>query len=316
MAIEIKENPTLIKDVLVHEMTKNPLLVPEYAVTFYPLAQEHMPAFAQNYRRAYERGDFFASRYSDPRSQIFNPTWLSQEVSNPNHIWTVFMREGEFIGATGLFYEDGGITSDETQLDIKGRGFGTMKHFLRRVEAVLDNLGVDIAADFLLTPQSKSLRTTLQAEQGMTALGIHPYELVHRKRGNRDSLISGRKYHNLRPQAPIIMPQMTEIYDIVANQVSLPKAQVLDVPANLKFTPRFSQQYEEIKIWGLDPIGQKDALVEGFSPIKYEPRSNTFTMAKFPKEQPDLSFIASEGISANTNLVAYLERIYDMSGEL
>lgn len=316
MAVEIKENPTPIKEALKLEMTKNPLLVPEYAVTFYPLAQEHLIAFAQNYRGAYQRGDFFASRYSDPESQIFNPDWLSQEITNPNHVWTVFIREGEFIGATGLFYEEGGITSDETQLDIKGRGFSTMKHFLRRVVPVLDNLGVDIAADFLLTPQSKSLRTTLQGEQEMIALGIHPYELVHRQNGHRDSLISGRKYQNLQPQAPIIMPQMVDIYDIVANQLSLPEAQVLRVPANLKFTPQFSRQYEEVKIWGMDPIGQKRALAEGFSPVKYDPRLNTFTMAKFPKEKQDLSFIASENIPANTNLVAYLERIYDMNGEL
>ncbi len=310
MVLEVGENPVLLRDIIRHEITKNPVLVAEHGVNFYPLDENYLAGFAENYRRAYERGNFYASRYLDPESQIFNPDWLKREATNPHHIWTVFIREGELVGTTGLFYEDGAIVSDETQLDVAGRGFGTMKHFLRRIVPVLDNLGIDIAADFLLTPESKSLRTTLQAEYGMTALGIHPYELVHRKNGHRDSLISGRKYHNLRPQTPIIMPQFERIYEIVANQLSLPQPQVLQVAPNLKFTPRFSQQYQEVKIWGLDPIAQKRALAEGFSPLKYDPRLNTFTMAKFPKEKADLSFIASENIPANTQLVEYLKTLY------
>lgn len=314
--MEAEKISTTPKEVIAHEIAKDRLLIPAAGVSWQLLDADHLEQVAAHYRKAFLRGDFFAGRYSDPEKEIFDPDWLSREIDNKDKIWVIFTRNGQFVGSTGLFYEDNAIRSDETQIDFAGRGLQIMTHFFRRVIPKIEALGMDIVAEFVLTPESKGLRRTLQAELGMKALGIHPHILVHRLDGHTTSEISAANYHNLKPQKVIIVPALYQLYQIVAEQFSLGNPEVVSKDPRRRYSQEFTQRYQEVKVTAWDWQSQEDALADGYSPVKYDPRDNTFPMAKFPDEKPDLSFIIGEGLVSNIRLVDYLNtRLYQQEQE-
>lgn len=295
------------------------LLVPEHGVWVEAPRAEHAPAITDLYRQAYDRSDFFAGRYTDPESEIFDPDWLSDDFNNPEHKWFAFTgNDGQVLGVTGFFHDyniDGSpiITSDETQIAPAGRGKRTMDHFFRLVVPRIEAAGDLLATSFVLTPETKGLRRTLQTELGMFSLGILPHVLKHRVSGVTRSEIVSAKFNDFRPQPVSIHADFEPLYNIVKSQVpELPEPEVL--PAEQIDQPlpgdSLTDSFEEspFPASGADPKQQKYLLQAGFKPVAYYPRLNSFTMAKFPKSMPELGFlIENESIQANTDLVRYLE---------
>jgi len=301
-----------IKNVIAYEIAKNPLLVPEHSVNIQLLEAKHAEQMAKLYRNAYVRGDFFGSRYPDLSSQVFNPDWFKKEVNNPDHTWIVFAREGNLLGATALINEGDAVNIDETQIDPLGRGARIMDHYYRRIVPIVEKMGSDVTTEFVLTPQSKGLRRTLQTELGMTALGIHPNILSHRLDGNRKSEISAATYKNLEARQAIVIPQFAELLNIVRGQLNiLPEPRILSEEKIEVIGSRYMDKYTEVSVSAQNPEEQKQAIREGFMPVKYDPKKHIFAVAKFPPEKPNLDFIAAENIESNTKLVEYLNtRLY------
>lgn len=306
------------KDIVAHEIAKNPVLIPQHGISIQLLSAEHTDEIAKLYQGAYQRGDFFGNRYKDLSSQVFNPSWFRQEMNSPDNTWMVFTRAGNLLGATALINEgDPDCRScvaniDETQIAPKGRGMRIMDNYFRRVVPILEKLGIDITTEFVLTPESKGLRRTLQTELGMTALGIHPNILAHRSDQSLKSEISGAKYSTLEPQQAIIMPQFAELLGIVRQQLPLlPEPEVLSKEKIEVFSSRYADKYTEVSVGANDPEEQKQALANGFQPVKYDPKKHEFVMAKFPPQKPNLDFIEREDIGVNTALIDYLHtRLY------
>lgn len=312
---EIREQyaPTT-KDIVAYEIAKNPVLIPEHGVNIQVLTREHAEGIAELYKGAYQRGDFFGNRYKDLSSQVFNPLWFRQEMSNPDNTWIVFTRQNKLVGATALINEGDpdcrscAANIDETQIAPEGRGMRIMDHYFRRIVPIAEKLGIDVTTEFVLTPESKGLRRTLQTELGMTALGIHPNILAHRLDKSLKSEISGAKYNTLEPKQAVIMPQFAELLSIVREQLPvLPEPEVLWEEKIEVFSSRYADKYTEVSVGANDPEEQKQALVDGFLPVKYDPKKHEFVMAKYPSKKLDLNFIVAEDIKSNTKLVEYLD---------
>jgi len=142
--------PGLRKDIA-DELDRNPSLVPEQGVSFGLATEEHTIAMADLYKRAFDRGDYFASRYDNPEEQIFDSDWLAQDLQDPGHIRFIFSdHERQLLGTTAFFHDSDSeagplMTSDMTQIDHIGRGKRVMDHFFKRVVPVIEASGAGIS---------------------------------------------------------------------------------------------------------------------------------------------------------------------------
>jgi hypothetical protein len=300
-------------------LAQRELLIPEHGVWVETPRAEHAPAIAGLYRQAYERSDFFAGRYNDPESEIFSPDWLSDDFNNPDHKWFAFTdNDGQVIGITGFFHDyniDGLpiMTSDETQIAPAGRGKQTMDRFFRLVVPRIEAAGNLLATSFVLTPETKGLRRTLETELGMFSLGILPHVLKHRISGITRSEIVSAKFSSFRPQPVAIHANFEPLYRIVRSQIpDLPEPVIL--PAEQIPISPLVDDFEESPhpANGSNPEQQRHLLQAGFKPVAYYPRLNSFVMAKFPKPMPELGFlIENESVESNKDLIRYLkEELY------
>lgn len=296
-------------------LVERELLVPERGVHVESAAQRHAEPVADIYRRAYRRGDFFAGRYADPEREIFNPDWLGSDFGNLDHHWFVFTDgAGEVIGVTGWFHDADVdrtpvLTSDETQIDPGGRGIHIMDRFFKRIVPDLEASGAQLTTEFVLTPESKGLRRTLQSELGMTAIGIRPHALRHPKLDITRSEITATKFRELDPEPVELLPEFTGLYQIVRSQLPELREPNIVSPINSIPEPTPAERYEEAAegVPADDPAAQQLALEAGFQPVVYDPQRHSFTVARFPAERPDLDFIIKgENVEANKRLVEYL----------
>ncbi|HEX5395054.1 MAG TPA: hypothetical protein VFW52_01755 [Candidatus Saccharimonadales bacterium] len=296
------------------------ILVPEHEVWVERPSKEHAIEVADLYQQAYSRNDFFAGRYEYPRDEIFNPAWLKKDFDNPDHKWFVFTgSSGQVIGATGLFHDyniDGLpiLTSDETQIAPEGRGKHIMDNFFRMVVPRVEATGSLLSTSFVLTPETKGLRRTLEAELGMFSLGILPHVLKHPDSGITRSEIVSAKFKEFQQQPVTLLANFEPLYRIVQSQVpQLPEPLVL--PSDKSGIPSFAENYEESlqPASGSDTEQQRHLLQAGFKPVAYYPRLNSFVMAEIPQPMPELDFIIeNESIEANKDLVRYLqEELYN-----
>lgn len=307
-----------LRRVIELDLSSNPSLAPGADVELKIPKPEHAVPMSKLYKEAYARGDFFAGRYSDPDSQIFDSNWLKRDFDDPNNFWFVFIGgKGELLGSSGFFYDHDSHTaplrtSDETQIALDGRGKRIMDYFFKRVVPILESAGRDLETDFVLTPESKGLRRSLQTDLGMIALGIHPHILQHTELSITRSEISSAKYHNLSPKTVNILPEFEPLYRIIKSQVpSLPDPDVALVQVKSEVSS-YSDRYAETEqpIDAKDIQSQADALKSGYLPVSFDPDRNSFRMARFPRERPDLSFILdNELIDANKLLVTYLNEV-------
>lgn len=300
---------------LTYPRLEREMLVPEKGIFVETPAEQHAGPVAAIYRAAYERGDFFAGRYDDPERQIFSPDWLAGDFRNPDHHWFVFTNEdGEALGVTGFFRDgeyDGTplLTSDETQVDPRGRGMNIMDRFFRRVVPELEASGAQLVTEFVLSPETKGLRRTLQSELGMVATGILPHALRHPELGHTRTEIAAAKPRSLDPRPVRIRTEYAELYDIARAQ--LPELSKPIVAGSVGREPMFTERYEspEQLVPADDLYLQDLALESGYQPVAYDPQRNGFTVARFPADRPDLGFIfENEQIEANARLVEYLQR--------
>jgi hypothetical protein len=305
-----------LRRTVANELERDPVLVTEYGIELKLASAEYAEPAADLYREAYERGDYFASRYDDPENQIFSPDWLAeQEFQDPEHLRFVFTdSEGRLLGVTGFFHDHDSLdgtplmTSDATQIAPEGRGEHIMGHFFRRIIPLIETSGAGIITDFVLTPESMSLRRTLQTDLGMVALGIHPHALRHRTLGITRSEISAAKYPSPAPEPAILLPEFEPLYRIVQSQLpALPEPSILPPDASVR-EQHFVDDVEVIRtVEATDPQAQFEALENGWQPVEFDPDSNLFKVAQFPSERPDLDFIlTNEHVPANQLLVRYL----------
>ena len=296
------------------ELHRDPALIPERDVNFGQASEEFATSLADLYKRAYERGDFFASRYDVPEEQIFNPDWLAQDLQDPSHIRFIFTdRERRLLGATAFFHDTDSqagqlMTSDATQIDRAGRGMRIMDHFFKRIVPVIEASGAGLDTDFVLTPESKGLRRSLQTDLGMIAIGIHPHALRHRQHGTTRSEISAVKYRSLTPKPVKLLPDFEPIYRIVQSQLpSLPEPEIVEADSSNR-SPLFVEDEEVVEVVdAADPKAQLQAIENGWQPVEFNPDTNLIKVARFPRERPELDFIlTNEQVPANRLLVRYL----------
>jgi len=296
------------------EVHRDLTLISERGVIFGLALEEHTVAMAGLYKRAYERGDYFASRYDNPEEQIFNPDWLAQDLQDPSHIRFVFTdHERQLMGTTAFFHDSDSesgplMISDATQIDHNGRGKRIMDHFFKRIAPVIEASGAGLATDFVLTPESKGLRRTLQTDLGMVALGIHPHALRHRQLGITRSEVSAAKYQSFTPKPVHLISDFEPLYRIVQTQLpALSEPDIVSADPAVR-QPQFVEDVEVIRtVDAADPQAQLEAIESGWQPVEFNPDSNLFKVARFPGEMPDLDFIlTNEQVPANQLLVRYL----------
>jgi len=315
MAGEFLSAESDLKRAIADDLYRNPTLIPERGVKIELASDDYADPVADLYRREYERGDYFASRYDDPYEQIFNPEWLKQEFQDPEHLRFVFTDdEGKLLGATGFFHDGDSesgplMTSDATQIDPNGRGMRIMDHFFKRVVPLIEASGAGLATDFVLTAESKGLRRTLQTDLGMVATGIHPHALHHRKLGITRSEISAVKNSRLIPKHAQILPFFEPLYRIVQSQLpQLPEPEIIPSQPQIRSSMFIDCDSEVVKtVSGVDPQGQLEALEAGYLPVEFDPDGNRFKVAQYPRICPDLNFVLNnEQVEANKLLVRYL----------
>lgn len=296
--------------------SKHELLIPEHQIITKEPSEDDAETIANLYEKAYLRNDFFAGRYHDPKLQIFNPNWLAHEFENPDHKWFEFLNnEGKIIGTTGFFhdFDVGGVpvyVSDETQIAPEGRGMRIMDYFFHLVVPRIEDRGYQLATDFVLTPESKGLRRTLQTDLGMTAIGILPHVLKHKLSYITRSEIPAVKYKDSSHEQVRILPAFEPLYRIVQSQVnSLPEPEIL--PRGSHNTHHFATTFQESSQMasGSNPDQQRELQREGFVPVAYLPGRNSFRMAKVPRPAPELGFIDNELIFVNKALIRYMKEV-------
>jgi hypothetical protein len=307
-----------VKQLVAEQLLQQPVLLTDPRFEVQLASPWQTPAMSALYRAAYQRGDYFAGRYEEPPKQIFNPDWLEQDLDNPDHLWFTFTNEdGALLGTTGFFHdydsESGPLmNSDETQITPAGRGHRIMDEFFKRVAPMIEQAGAGLAADFVLSPETKGLRRTLQTGLGMIALGIHPHILQHPNLPVTRTEISGAKYPHVRPKPATILPAFEPLYRLV--QWQLPDLLEPTVLA-AKVAPadsNYAENYHELSraVHATDPDEQAQALQDGFQPVAYNPDTNTFRMAIVPKDMPELGFIHNnERVAANKRLVTYMQQV-------
>lgn len=308
-----------LRQIVADDLEREPVLIPENGVELQLATSEWAGSVAALYESAYERGDYFASRYEDPLRQIFNPVWLFQEeFQNPDHLRFVFTdSKSRLLGATGFFHDRDTatgtplMTSDATQIAPAGRGEHIMGRFFERVIPLIENSGSGIITDFVLTPESMSLRRSLQTKLGMVAIGIHPHALRHRRLGITRSEISAVKYPRLEPKPVNILPEFEPLYRIVQSQLhTLPEPNVLASGTTGKPAVLTESQEVVSTVNAADPEQQAEALQAGWLPVEFDPDSSLFKVARFPRTRPDLDFIlTNEHVPVNQQLVRYLNRV-------
>lgn len=307
-----------LKRAIADDLLRDPNLVLEHGVSLGLASEEYAAPVADLYKKAYMRGDYFASRYDNPDEKIFNPEWLKQEFQNTEHLRFIFTgNDGSLLGATGFFHDrdsDSGplMTSDATQIDHPGRGMRIMDRFFKRIVPLIEASGAGLATDFVLTPESKGLRQTLQTDLGMVALGVHPHALRHRELGITRSEISAAKYHNLTPKLAKILPFFEPLYRIVQLQLpALPEPEIIAKQPEIKSSMFIECDSEIVQtVSGTDPQEQLHALEAGYLPVEFDPDNNQFKVAQYPRELPSLDFIlANEQVMANQLLVRYLKDV-------
>lgn len=301
------------------QIDKNPLLIPNHEIYLRLASAKYAQPVARLYQEAYERGDYFATRYNEPAEQIFNPDWLEEDFQNTHHLRFIFTgSSNNLLGATGFFHDrdssDGTmlLTSDATQIAPSGRGKHIMDHFFKRIVPLIENADAGVVTDFVLTPESKGLRRTLQTDLGMIALGIHPHALRHRKLGTTRSEITAAKYPQVEPKQVSILQVFEPLYRIVQSQIpQLPEPDIYVHRARIDTTSINSPDIEVTQtVSASDTAHQRDALNEGFLPVEFDPDFNIFKVARYPAKQPNLEFILdNEFITANKRLVGYLKNI-------
>ncbi len=304
-----------LRQTIAEDLYDNPTLIAKRGVKLELASDEFAKPVAELYRRAYERGDYFASRYDKPDRQTFDPQCLSQEFQDQEHLRFVFTNdEGELLGTTGFFHdsdcESGPLmTSDETQVDYSGRGLHIMDHFFKRVIPMIEASGAGLATDFVLTPESKGLRRTLQTELGMIAIGIHPHALHHRQLSITKSEITAVKYPEFTPKPAHILSFFEPLYHIVKSQLpQLPGPDIIPSKPLKRSSMLIDHDFEVTKTVSASvPEDQLSALEAGYLPVEFNPDSNQFTVAQYPRKRPDLDFIISnEQVESNQLLVEYL----------
>jgi hypothetical protein len=187
-----------------------------------------------------------------------------------------------------------------------------MDSFFRRIVPVIETSGAGLATNFVLTPESKGLRRTLQTDFGMVATGIHPHALHHRELGITRSEISAVKYHELTPKQAQIVPFFEPLYRIVQSQLpTLPEPEVMQAMPQIRESMFVDCDSEIVKaVSGSDPQDQLEALEAGYLPVAFDPDGNQFTVAQYPRRNPDLDFILTkEQVPANKLLVKYLNDV-------
>lgn len=298
---DIGSNDTLIKN-------------PEVHIRF---AQDSdAKSVAHLYNEAYLRSDYFADRFSVTDQKKFNVNWLKQAFKDPEDMYFVFTDENdELLGATVFAHDQDSsfgplFTSDETQIDIHGRGKRIMDHFFKRVVPDIEASGAGIMTDFVLTPESKGLRLSLMKDLGMVATGIHPNALRHHLSGILRSEVSAVKYPHLSPKEVTILSPYSTIYNI--ERLQMPRIlspEVVDLKLPKPKTTNDHPDKEVTKQVSAHNLSEQyNALRDGWLPVEYNPDENVFLVAKYPKQRPELSFVEKEGIRANTSLVRYLGR--------
>jgi len=264
------------------------------------------------YNHAYGRGDWFGSSYSDPKSTIFNEHWLSSISYRENHVWIIFKEGDEVVGATALIDKEEVVSIDETQLDpLKGRGKGIMSTYFRRFIPLLQKNGFRLSTEFVLTPESKSLRKVLIGELGMIPTGLLPGVLYSPIKKIFRSEITAVWAPDGLDRSYDIIPEVKPLYDIVVEAAGIPTKR----QENNVFPMQKNSSYVGAKISIDDSQRQKEYYDSGFRPVELNIIKGEITFSKFSSDAVrKLDFIYSETENApqlkvNLELLEYVRSL-------
>jgi hypothetical protein len=307
---------------LVRENIKyNSCLVEKSEVMIQLLDQRVISGVINLYRNAHQREDWFGNNYGDLEQTFFNRNWLIEKSHDSKHTFLVFTDlSGDVMGSTSLIKLEDAISIDETQLDPeKARRKGIMAEYFRRFVPLLYDNGFPISTEFVLTPESSSLRKVLIRELGMIVTGILPEVLESKVTRVRKSEITAIKSPKTDYPEPFLIAEANRLYNIVAGQIGQNKRQEVDVLVTRTFE---SFRSEEVKTNVPESLQrQKDLYLNDFRPLVYNPMTQTLTMGRIPKslDPENLRFLETEeskfikgnllGMQANTQLLNYLSSL-------
>ena len=164
-----------IKEKLLNFVSEKPYICRDHNIKISIINNENIFGIVKLYDLALKRGDWFASEYSTIKNFAPNVEFFTWQMKRQDQIWFAFLNsEHNVIGATKLaFSNNGSIIIDETQLHPElGRRKGIMKRYFSNIIPILDELNLRYCAEFILTPESRSLRDALINEHGMYPTGI------------------------------------------------------------------------------------------------------------------------------------------------
>ncbi|MBI2668179.1 hypothetical protein HYX17_05435 [Candidatus Woesearchaeota archaeon] len=319
----LKNGVKSLKNLIERDIEENPILVERSGVKIKTLDEKTIPGVISLYKETYERDPWFFYGFEDPKKNFLNNSWLIKRIDDPNHIFLVFTGlEGEVFGSTSLVNLGHFVSIDWTQIAPKGRRKLIMESYYRRFVPLLDENKIQISTEFVLNPESGSLRRILIGELEMISIGILPHILTSEINNQRRSEITAVKSPNIPYREPLLIPEANVLYNIVAEQINRPKKREYPLSKPILSEDFYSQKVQAFS--NSDLNYQRELYESGLRPLVYNPITNVLTMGRIPEsiKQDDLSFIRFEqekeekkgkrnitGMRANTRFVDYLNSL-------
>lgn len=259
------------------------------------------------YNLAFNRSELFGIN-TEEEFEEFKKNKLEEEIEDETHLWIISKSLSGEIATSTLFekIEDYVVLDDYTQTHPDFRGLGLMQKVFGKVLTLIKKLNYVIEGESVLTEFSKSLRYAWLKENNAICTGIKP-NVTDTIYGIFSNLITPIYPNNVLSGKAIIIPQLKDLFGIVAEQISLENPVIIDLSiSNNK--REIMKNYSEIIIDGTDPIQQSVFYEKGFRPVWYDPLRNKFGMAKF-SEKFNLDFLKQEDIKSADKLLNYIKNL-------
>lgn len=269
--------------------------------------KEDIPELKDLYSGSFGRGELFGIT-TEEEFEEFKKN-LEGRIESETDSWVISRSLSGDIATSTLFAELKGeevVVDDFTQTNPNYRGLGLTQKVFGKTLPLIKKLNYSVEGESVLTESSKSLRYVWIKENGAICIGIKP-NITSSQNGRLSYLITPIYPTNILPGKAVIIPQLEEIFKIVAEQIKLENPKIADLHISNNGRPK-ANEYSEVVVNGSDPIKQGIEYEKGFRPVWYDPLRNKFGMAKFSNGY-NLDFLAKEQIGPANRLLKHLKSL-------
>ena len=271
-------------------------------------SKKDLPELKDLYSGAFGRQELFGIN-TEEEFEGFK-TNLEKRIEDETHSWVISRALSRELATSTSFEELKGeevVVDDFTQTHPDYRGLGLMQKIFGKILPIIKKLNYAVEGESVLTEFSRSLRYAWIKENGALCTGIKP-NIVDTSYGRFSHLITPIYPTSVLPGKAVIIPQLKDLFEIVADQIKLEPPKLVDLHIiNGNSRPKVNE-YSEVIVGGSDLAQQGISYEQGFRPVWYDPLRNRFGMAKFSNGFK-LDFLAQEGIEAADKLLKYIKNL-------